>query len=41
MVFFTSLHIPEDDTSLYRQRLTDLGAIAKAEKNENYGRYFR
>jgi len=29
---FTSLHIPEDDTSLYRQRLTDLGAIAKAEK---------
>ncbi|EOA7302590.1 DUF871 domain-containing protein [Enterococcus faecalis] len=29
---FTSLHIPEDDTSRYRQRLTDLGAIAKAEK---------
>ena len=27
-----TLHIPEDDTSLYRQRLTDLGAIAKAEK---------
>ena len=29
---FSLLHIPEDDTSLYRQRLTDLGAIAKAEK---------
>ena len=29
---FSLLYIPEDDTSLYRQRLTDLGAIAKAEK---------
>jgi hypothetical protein len=28
---FTSLHIPEDDFTLYRKRLTDLGAIAKAE----------
>jgi len=28
---FTSLHIPEDDFTLYRKRLTELGAIAKAE----------
>ena len=26
---FTSLHIPEDDASQYRKRLTDLGSIAK------------
>ena len=29
---FTSLHIPEDDTSLYRQRLTDLGAMLRQKK---------
>ena len=29
---FTSLHIPEDDASLYSQRLAELGAIAKAEQ---------
>lgn len=27
---FTSLHIPEDDASHYRKRLTDLGDIAKS-----------
>lgn len=27
---FTSMHIPEDDPSSYRQRLLELGAIAKA-----------
>ncbi len=26
---FTSMHIPEDDRSTYRQRLTDLGGFAK------------
>ena len=36
---FTSTH-SEDDTSLYRQRLTDLGQLLR-QKNENYGRYFR
>ncbi|MDR1567221.1 MAG: MupG family TIM beta-alpha barrel fold protein [Streptococcaceae bacterium] len=28
---FTSLHIPEDDASMYLERLTQLGALAKAE----------
>lgn len=26
---FTSMHIPEDDIALYKQRLTDLGKLAK------------